>query len=373
MLWIRAEELRTLVVALNAMRGTKHFLDVYETMRIKCKNGRPTIAVANDSLWAEAVAPIFSADWETWEVLVDAKQFTAFAQRLPASEVQLNIVHDNSLRIRSGGIDAALTGCIVGEFPPEPERGEQIGALGGDSLASISQRVAPFAGGPTLADVFGGLLLQSAGHDLHVVATDTYSLSALSMPSFDGDGMWIVPAQTFRAAARVFPDGADVYASNTHVVLSSDLISVHLRLYSAQYPDWQRAVPKGNAAQVVVDRKALMGALERAMVLSDRSKGVKASTVQLTIADNVMRVSKQAAHGGGSYDEELPCEAQHECRQAFQARYLHRALKATDNKWVSLRFNAGDASQPLLIEDGEWQCVLMPVRTYGEHNTEGAR
>lgn len=194
-----------------------------------------------------------------------------------------------------------------------------------------------------------GVYLHAVEGRLVAVATDGHRLMRNTGPTGDLDYGVILP----RKLVGLLPKGTvTVELSQNKVRVTSGSTVITSKLIDGTFPDYVRVIPTGNSNVLIVDRQALMKAVERvAAVADDKSRAVKFSVgdvLRLMLADKA--------------SDEVSIEFEGESLEiGFNARYVNDMLGALDEP--NVRFALGDAGSPAVVNgEGEWTGVLMPLR-----------
>ncbi|MGY1605012.1 DNA polymerase III subunit beta family protein [Geodermatophilus sp. SYSU D00815] len=141
------------------------------------------------------------------------------------------------------------------------------------ALAAAVRRVSPAAGGCPEAPVLAGVLLEVAGGELHLVATDRYRLAAHTLPlaGAPGEGRTVLPVEELTDVVGWAGEAGEVLLSLTATGLTAHRPDGAVREVPAlegRYPD-HRALLDGlgrPVTRVAAARGALLAALADASV-----------------------------------------------------------------------------------------------------------
>ena len=145
------------------------------------------------------------------------------------------------------------------------------------------------------------------------------------------------------------------------VFLAADQM-VTSRTLEGTYPNYRQLIPDGFSRTLTMDRRALVGALERIAVLADQHNNVVKFSSQPE--SGVVLISADA-QDVGSGSESLAAELSGDAIQiAFNVRYMLDGLKAMAGDRVVLHCNAPTTPAVLRpVEDGDgFTYLVMPVQ-----------
>ncbi len=213
-----------------------------------------------------------------------------------------------------------------------------------------------------------GVLLEVAGTEVRMVATDIYRLAVrsaqLAAPASGEAVAAIVPARALQELLRVLAadgdDEVEFVATESQAFFQAGPVKVITRLIDGQFPPYQRALPQDGQRPVRIKRSDLLAAVDRAALLSAK-RGM--SLVRLEVGQELLSVAAQEAEVGQVH-EEVPVSGDGgEAAASFQTYYLMDALRALDNEEVLL--DVGDGIKQGCVRpvsDEKYTYVLMPVR-----------
>ena len=176
----------------------------------------------------------------------------------------------------------------------------------------------------------------------------------------------ILPRKTVDVVAKMLPDDGDVdiEVSQTRVGFGlADGTRLVSKLIDGTYPDYRRVVPVGNGNRFLVDKGALVAAVDRVTTIS----AGRGSAVKFGFGDGELVLSADNKDIGGSGEDGLAIVMQDGApvEIGFNGRYCLDMLAATAAENVI--FELGDAGSPVRIvpddagDNGPY-FVIMPMR-----------
>ncbi|MFM8975554.1 MAG: DNA polymerase III subunit beta, partial [Vulcanococcus sp.] len=221
-----------------------------------------------------------------------------------------------------------------------------------------------------------GVHLGLDAQGLECAATDGHRLAVLRLqngaeaPGGEATGTpeldVTVPARSLRELERLLSsrgaaDPVSLFCDRGQVVFQWADQVLTSRSLDGTYPNYRQLIPDSFARSLQLDRKGLVGALERVAVLADQHNNVvKLSTDpaagQLAISADAQDV--------GSGSEALAAEVNGEAIQiAFNVRYVLDGLKAMGSERVELRCNAPTTPVVLSpVDEPAFTYLVMPVQ-----------
>ncbi|MGS1093074.1 DNA polymerase III subunit beta [Aquamicrobium terrae] len=201
---------------------------------------------------------------------------------------------------------------------------------------------------------------------LIAVATDGHRLArhvSVLPEAADFPGI-IVPRKTVDSILKMLPEKGSVtvgIAPTRIVVTLEDGTVLVSKLIDGTYPDYQRVVPQGNQNRYIVDRAALLAAVDRVSTISTTGRAIR-----FNFGDGELALT---AHNpdAGTGEDAIPVvmEAGQPVEIGFNGRYCLDLLNATQAE--NLLVELGDAGAPARLlpqdaGDNPPYFVLMPMR-----------
>jgi DNA polymerase-3 subunit beta len=272
-----------------------------------------------------------------------------------------------------------MRGMPAEDFPDLPlvESGTPI-RLQADALVKGLRATLFASSGDEAKQLLTGVHLRLDGSGLECAATDGHRLAVLQLENAangavadpdDAEGepfAVTVPARSLRELERLLSgrqsdEPLSLFCDRGQVVfLWADQVLTS-RSLDGTYPNYRQLIPDSFARRIVVDRRALVSALERVAVLADQHNNV----VKLSAEPSQGQVLVQAdAQDVGSGSEALAAEISGDAIQiAFNVRYLLDGLKAMAADQVALSCNAPTTPAVLKpIDESHFTYLVMPVQ-----------
>jgi DNA polymerase III subunit beta len=209
-----------------------------------------------------------------------------------------------------------------------------------------------------------GVYVERGDDGLRMVATDGKRLSLarssapVTAPNLKGV---IVPPKIFgllrklssgEGTLRIAITDKSIFFEVSGYKLSSNLID-------AQFPNYDRVIPKKQSRKIVVDRDPLSDALRRVSLLVEQ----KSRKVLLSVADDSLTVHTSEGEMGKA-SEQIVCQYQGPSLTfAVNFAYLMEPLRAMEEKSVAVEFTEADKALTLRGEpSADFFHVIMPMQ-----------
>ena len=206
------------------------------------------------------------------------------------------------------------------------------------------------------------------GHRLAVLQVDNALQAAAEGTEGESAAFAVtLPARSLREVERLVAgwrseDPISLFCDRGQVVFLAADQMVTSRTLEGTYPNYRQLIPDGFSRTLTMDRRALVGALERIAVLADQHNNVVKFSSQ---PDSGVVLISADAQDVGSGSESLAAELSGDAIQiAFNVRYMLDGLRAMAGDRVALHCNAPTTPAVLRpVEDGDgFTYLVMPVQ-----------
>ncbi len=348
--------------------GARVTLPALSGILLDAADGRLTCRATDLEVAAEISLPV-QID-EPGRVLLPGRLLAQLVARFPAAPVQVQGTGDR-VEITCGRANFQVRGMQAEDFPTlaAPSEDAPRGVVRADAFARLVSQVARAASSDEGRPVLTGVQLEAADGRLRAAATDSYRLSVRSLAWEEAvDGQALVPARSLQEAAKA----ASEVGGAVTIVLEDGQVSflfgdrrLTTKLIEGTFPNFRALLPDGFETSVVLDRAALVEALQRVSIVA---MGQANTPVSLTFEDG--NVELQASNQEmGDATEALPAEIEGDgLTIAFNPSFLLAGLEATGTQRI--RIELRDGLKPAVLrpqpdEDAttdDLTYLLMPMR-----------
>lgn len=306
----------------------------------------------------------------TGALTIPAKKLFEIVRALPETEVTIKEGPKGSVKVAAGQFDSRMQTLPREDFPTAPASGAAAGfMLPRAVLREMVMRTQFAITGEDTRYFLNGALLVIGPSSMNLVATDGHRLAFVSAERAGEEGaseevQAILPKKTLTELARLVGEGdGDVRyeRGENHLFFDVDGRQLNSRIIDAQFPAYERVIPKQNDKRVEFERDLLANAVRRvALLSSERSRAVK-----LQIAAGRIDIASSSSEVGEA-TESLAVDYQGETIEiCFNAQYLVDFLSVVETDSVQLEFK-DEMSQAVMrpvADDGcEYTYVIMPMR-----------
>ncbi len=313
--------------------------------------------------------------------IINAQKFQQTLRVMDGEFVTLTVDENYKACIASGRSSHRMNALAGSEYPKTPDLVTDDGFVIGQSvLRAMLGKVMYAMATNDQRPVLNGCYCAVSEGTLTVVSCDSFKLAKsvvgtdIENKNKDNGALhfsFILPTKTVTELFKLLKDdereSVRIYLTRKTIVFHIGEIIFFSRLIEGQYIDYDRIILKTHRIFAVVDRDALISALERAaLITEEKVAGSVRSHVKLMFESGLLKISAVSTMGS-TYDE---LEIEHEGEDlliAFNNRYLIDSLRACNAERVKISMTSaltGINIEPAAAEaeDDEELFMLLPVR-----------
>lgn len=271
--------------------------------------------------------------------------------RMQSSGIEI-AAEKGEMSFKSGEVLAALETLDAAEFPPPvPLKGEGVDCEASDILKPFSM-LAHAMSDETSRYALMGVNIAPKGE---FVASDGRRVAVFTGKELTTESV-IVPDMFVRALLKIGPTGAiKVFVGNGHISITSEAVEITSKLIEAVFPNWSANLPKRSKKALSCGRKPLIHALQTCSIFSH----VKTPGLNLTGIGKEVEVSQPGKASEKVMGTELA--GQPEITIKLNEKFLIDTLEVLEEE--NVRIQITDATSPVMIEEGKFKAVIMPMLT----------
>lgn len=344
--------------------GVHATLPVLGNILISAKNSKLQLSATN--LEIGVIRQVNAEIEEEGELTVPAKTILELLSSAPIVKITFESIGD-ILKIKTDKFNASINGISASEFPAIPVIDEKGISFNKEDLSLSSQILFASAqdeGRPTLT----GILTQVKGGKLEFVATDGFRLAhrQVELKSSLGKSFSaLIPRRTFEEVLRLLSeeeiDGVAVAISpsQNQIIFKFGKTTVSSRLIEGKFPDWEKIIPEGGKARVLMDRDEFLKDIKLAATFAKN----EANTISLLIRKDVIKIKSESKELGSQENEIDVTGEGIDLEISFNCKFLQDAVAGVPSKQLMIEFS-GELQpaliKPVGIEGLEY--IIMPVR-----------
>ena len=302
---------------------------------------------------------------------IPAKKLYEIVRALPETDIQIKEGPKGSVKIKADRFSSSMQTLPREDFPTLPETAEGATSVllpRAGLREMVNKTQFAITGEDTRYFLNGALFVLQSGK-MSLVATDGHRLAFVSTIRKEEkndklDLQAILPKKTLWELTKLLTDGeGDVRytVGENHLFFDVDGRQLISRVIDAQFPAYERVIPKTNDKNLDFDRDRLTSAMKRVVLLSsERSRAVRfhISKDKLDIASSSPELGEATETLGVEYAGE-------DVEICFNAQYVLDFLGVVDSDSVQLTLK-DETSQAVMRPVGsdgcEYTYVIMPMR-----------
>ncbi|BDC34527.1 DNA polymerase III subunit beta [Candidatus Dependentiae bacterium Noda2021] len=301
---------------------------------------------------------------EPHSFLVPGKRIFDIVKELEG-DIQFQL-RNNQLSIKSGTVHLSLNIKEAQEFPPFPERIENIMHLDSSFLLNMLDKVAFLIPQNNANNSLNGLFLEISNTEFKMTTTDGHCLAQVSTDKYtlEEPKKWLLPRRAIFEVKKLLEAASDspvfLGVCGNQLVFSGESFNFFTKLLADQFPQYNAILNKEGFVGATIDRSHLVKTLRRSScLLSGQFIATKFSFDAHSL--NVSMQNKEV----GNLEENLPIYqfGGQPIDIRFYAPYLLSGLQAfADDK---LHFFLKNPTKPILFQSetdsGQLTYLVMPV------------
>lgn len=297
-----------------------------------------------------------------------AKKLFEIVNALPDTEIRISEDKGGrSVTVAADRFESRMQTLPASEFPTPPQdTGTAEAVL---PAAAVKRMISHTRFAITSEDTryfLNGAQLVLRPDAMSMVATDGHRLAFISVresPGKHANGEVLLPRKTLNEVARLLEgvEAIEFAQGENHLFFRAGSRLLISRKIDANFPAYERVIPKSNDKHIDFDRDRLAAAVKRVRLLSnERSKAVK-----FVIGADQVEITSSTPELGEAH-EVLPVEYSGPALQiCFNADYVDNFLGVVETENVQLEFK-DEMSQavvkPIGAEGYDYTYVIMPMR-----------
>jgi len=301
---------------------------------------------------------------EPYEFLVSGRRIFDLVKELDG-DIHCTL-QNQQLVLKAGSVDLALNIKDAQEFPPFPERIENMMQLDSNFLLGMFSNVAFLIPQNNANPALNGLLLEVDSNGLKMTTTDGHCLAQSSSNKYglEDEKKWLLPRRAIFEVKKIL-EGAEeksvfLGTCGNQLVFSGESFNFFTKLLTDQFPQYDSILKRDGFIPAQVDRVSLVKTLRRsACLLSGQFLATK-----FGFSEKRLQVSMHNKEVG-KLEEEMPLSqfAGETMDIRFYAPYLLNGLQIFSDEQIN--FHLKDSVRPIIFEvdkeDRHLLYLVMPV------------
>jgi DNA polymerase-3 subunit beta len=305
---------------------------------------------------------------------IPARKLYEYVRLLPEGEINIKLLENHWVQIRSGRSNTKMVGMARANFPAVPNfptagavklPAGVLRTMIGRTIFAISNEESRYT--------LNGALMVVKPESITMVATDGHRLAHIEKNGSDygvsGEMKTLVPKKAMHELNSLL-NGSDV----DEVEFAKDDSTLFFRIgdrlltsrqLTGQFPNYEAVLPRDNNKSVVVKVNEIEGAIQRVAQFADERSGA----IRLKLDKDEIRISSSSTETGESEDSIETNYKADSLTIGFNSQYLLDFLKASTTGEVRLEFKDPQSAGQLRPEEesggGEqykYRYIVMPMR-----------
>lgn len=361
---VSQKELLSLLSSMQPICNKRTTLDVTESILFQATPKELTLKATDLEISLQSNMVIDSDFTENMSFLISGKRIFELVKEIEG-EIEFKI-EGNQLRLKSGGVDLALNIKDAQEFPPFPERIENLMQVESAFLLQLLNKVAFLIPQNNANSALNGLLLEINSTSMSMVATDGHCLAKIQTDKYTlpEEKKWLLPKRAVLEIKKLLEGNTEAPiffgTCGNQLVCSGKNFNFFTKLISDPYPQYQPVLDKEGFMPARLAKDPFLRTLKRTSCLL---AGQFVST-NFKIAPGLINVSLHNKEVG-KLEESLLLEefegATVESR--FYSPYLLNGLQVFPEETIT--FLIKNSAKPIIFEatapDYHLTFLVMPV------------
>jgi DNA polymerase III subunit beta len=360
---------KALLAMLSSMQpicSKRTTLDVTESILFQVTPRELTLKATDLEISLQYSSTIESSIDDSVSFLISGKRIFELVKELEG-EIACTI-SNATLNLHASGVELQLNIRDAQDFPPFPERIENLMELESTFFQTLLNKVAFLVPSNNANTALNGMLLECDANQLSMVATDGHCLARVQTESYTlpEAQKWLLPRRAVLELKKIMEtsESAQIFLGTcgSQLVFSGTNFNFFTKLIGEQYPQYKPVMEKEGFVPAKVTKSSMVKTLKRAGCLLagqfvSTSFFFKAGKIDIALHNKEV----------GKLDESLSLQGfdGDAFESKFYSPYLLNGLQVFDDK--DLSFYIKNAAKPIIFEseqnDFKMTYLVMPVYT----------
>lgn len=303
-------------------------------------------------------------------VLQPARFFSDIVNKLPDDTFTVEVMDRTQTLITSASSSFTINGLDAVNYPHLPEIDtDNAFTLPVQLFKKIIKQTVIAVSTHESRPILTGVNLSLNDGKLKAVATDSHRLSQRVIPLEAAEGLSyniVIPGKSLNELSKLLDDNLEemnVAIAENQILFVTEDTYFYSRLLEGNYPDTDRLIPETSSTQITLDAQTLLGAVERASLLSHEGKN---NVVKLSVGTNELEISGNSPEVG-RVQENVAYESieGEEMDISFNPDYLKAALNTFGPGEIKMKLIS--TLRPFVLvpseDNQEFIQLITPIRT----------
>lgn len=300
------------------------------------------------------------------ETVIQGRLFTDYVKKIEGEEVIIDTTDESVLKLTYGENNGQLQTMEADEYPSfKNVDDENFLLIKKNEFKNIINKIIFCTAAEDNRPTLKGCCIEIKNGKITGVASDGYRLALCSKPvDYRENGVRIiVPSRSLGEIGKILDDGEEnikLCIEKNYFMCDLGATKIVTRLIEGEYINYNAIIPTDFSTTVLVDKKALDTAIDRASLAS---RTEKKPIVKMEIREKKMNISSESEVS--VINENVAIELSgHDLNIGFNSRYISESLRAIADDFVKLCFTTSIAPSVIVPTDGDndFLYLILPVR-----------
>ena len=359
-------ELQQALQKLSKATPTRSTLPILGCVLIESTEEKTTLRATDLEITIQAEIPVSLE--QAGATALPLKTLLDITNELPETRITLTVDDKDRAAIITDAGEYDLMAKPADEFPAVPDTsGSQKVDVPGDMLKSIIGATSFAVSRDELKPALTGVLFRISSAGITAVSTDGHRLVKYTRKDFNANGFtgdMIVPRKflAFMLTQSITGDVSLLIGEN-HLTAKIGNDMVLTRIIDERFPDYESVIPKENDKTLKADKNALLGAIRRVSIFSNKSTHQVALNMEATFC----KITTEDPEKSSKAQEQVAAEFDGEALTiGYNADYLKDVVNHVSGDKIVVEFStfisAALFSSENAEENTESLMLLMPIR-----------
>ena len=359
-------ELQQALQKLSKATPTRSTLPILGCVLIDSGNNKTILKTTDLEISIQVEIP--SSLEKSGQAAIPLKTLLEVTNELPEVRLTIEVDDKNKATISTDVGHYDLMAKIADEFPKTPEQKSPTSiTIPGKTLKHIIDSTSFAISRDELKPALTGVLLQITEDKTIAVSTDGHRLVKQTRGDFGSGGITadiIVPKKFLSYLSSHLRDqDVELLLAEDHLAARVGSDVVITRIIDESFPNYESVIPKENNKRLVVEKSALLGAIKRVSIFSNKST----HQVALSLSSDGCKITTEDPEKSSKAQEKIPATFEGEPLViGYNAEYLKDVVSHIDGEEVAIDLSSSVSAalfsslQP--DEKIESIMLLMPIR-----------
>jgi DNA polymerase-3 subunit beta len=332
----------------------KSTLQILQNVLIKQDKG--VMSFLASSVEVQATSNVLTESTDTYAFTVDYDRLNKVVGSISDDAKVTLDIEDGKISLKAGRSKFSIQTLPVEDFPlMEMTEPKGMVTIKQEELKRLIVSVSKAMGVKDTRYFLNGAFFEVKNNVLNIVGTNGSTLSINSMPLECADITAIIPAATVFRMIKTLSTGdmvIEFFDKKIRMMINGNEIIANL--IDGKYPDYMRVIPQSYPNEISVDKSRFIESCKRAAV----SANDKYRAMRVTFGK---QLKFECASGIEASSDDFDIDYSGvDIDAGFNCDYLINAADSVASDKLTIQFK--DSTSSILVCDGEFKCVVMPLR-----------